>query len=467
MKKMNAFVSNILVRIIRVTPIILIAIFFRVIIKERLKNRKDRFVFKKQSNRYSLLALDSQRYREDLDILAKSDKFRVLHLRQGWQLLIVKAFLKGKNYVSEIENLDESSKLGKEHKKTNDFVLNVLNKFFKLIEIDCVTTVHFKYIADYYWVNSCEKLNKPWIMLYRECNVMSPIIYDTVVGMMKKQNPFKGSHVIVHNKRIKDAFLESNFCSTQKITVASALRMDQLVKKSKQIEHLKFDSILSKRKKFTLFYFPVDSSMFGSMNESIDIKKYYPEGNYWVHREKYFTQLHEAILELAEENRDIDFVIKPKKIFMHDKSWSYYEKVISNSKVDVKKLDNYVIDADANVHNLIIESSIICGGQSSTTIESLLMKKPIILPFFCDYHKTDYFAQFPWKDYLDLFNVVRDVDSFKSTFRVLINSNDISENEMSKRKELYLSCFDDYTGRAVDRYTETIQKVILKANDLD
>ena len=48
-----------------------------------------------------------------------------------------------------------------------------------------------------------------------------------------------------------------------------------------------------------------------------------------------------------------------------------------------------------------------------------------------------------------------------------INTNDISENEMSKRKELYLSCFDDYTGRAVDRYTETIQKVILKANDLD
>ena len=108
MKKMNAFVSNILVRIIRVTPIILIAIFFRVIIKERLKNGKDRFVFKKQSNRYSLLALDSQRYRGDLDILAQSEKFRVLHISQGWQLLLIRAFLVGKYYGSDIENLDES-----------------------------------------------------------------------------------------------------------------------------------------------------------------------------------------------------------------------------------------------------------------------------------------------------------------------------------------------------------------------
>ena len=467
MKKMNAFVSNILVRIIRVTPIILIAIFFRVIIKERLKNGKDRFVFKKQSNRYSLLALDSQRYRGDLDILAQSEKFRVLHISQGWQLLLIKAFLVGKYYVSDIENLDESSKLGKEHKKTLDFIFNVLNKLNNIVDINSVSTVHFKYIADYYWVYAAEKLGIPWIMLYRECNVMSPIVYDMVVSMMRKQNPFIGSHVIVHNKRIKGAFLESNFCPAEKITIASALRMDQLVLKSKQIENNNLESSISKRKKFTLFYFPVDSSMFGSKNKSVEIQKYFPEGDYWQDREKYFSQLHETILELAEENKDIDFVIKPKKTFMHEKSWFFYEKVLSNSSVDVDKLDNYFIDADADVHNLITESSIICGGQSSTTIESLLMRKPIILPIFCDYHKTDYFAQFPWKDYLDLFNVVRDVDSFKSTFRILINSNDISENEMSKRKELYLSCFDDYTGRAVDRYTETIQKVILKANDLD
>ena len=179
MKNMNAFISNILIRLFRIMPLMMIAIFLRIAIKERMEDGRDRFVYKKKSNRYTLLALDSERYRGDINILAQSKKFRVLHIRQGWQLLLVKAFLRGKYYVSDIENLDENSRLAKEHKKTLNFVFNVLTKLYKILNINCVTTVHFKYIADYYWVYTTEKLNIPWIMLYRECNVMSPIIYDT------------------------------------------------------------------------------------------------------------------------------------------------------------------------------------------------------------------------------------------------------------------------------------------------
>lgn len=460
MKKINAFIGNFSAQLLRILPIFMIALFFRVIIKERLNNGKDRFVFQKKSKRYTVLALDSERYRGDIDILAQSNIYRVLHIRQGWQLIVVKAFLKGKHYVSEVENLDKNSILGKQHIKTKDFVFNILNKLFKMIDISCVTTVHFKYIADYYWVLSSEKLNVPWIMLYRECNVMSPIIYDAVVSMMKKQEPFLGSHVIVHNSKIREAFLESNFCLKNKITVASALRMDQLVKKSKELENSPISPNENKRKKFTLFYFPIDSSMFGSMNKSVDIQKYYPDGNFWINKEKYFTLLHQVILELAEENKDIDFVIKPKEIFLYDESWRYYQKIISNSSVDITKLKNYSIDPNANVHNLIEESDIICGGQSSTTIESIIMKKQMILPLFCDYQKTDYFAQFPWKDYLDLFNIVLNPQSFKDTFYKLINSHDINEDQMIRRKDLYLSCFDDYTGNALCLYTRTIEKVI-------
>ena len=41
-------------------------------------------------------------------------------------------------------------------------------------------------------------------------------------------------------------------------------------------------------------------------------KKYYSSSNYWDKKERFFIQLHETILKLADENRDIDFVIKPK-----------------------------------------------------------------------------------------------------------------------------------------------------------
>ena len=48
-------------------------------------------------------------------------------------------------------------------------------------------------------------------------------------------------------------------------------------------------------------------------------------------------------LDYDLNNRDIDFIIKPKDIFMHEKSWSFYEKVVSESGIDVTKLENYII----------------------------------------------------------------------------------------------------------------------------
>ena len=113
----------------------------------------------------------------------------------------------GKNYIYEVENAAKGSSLYRQHKKTKLLVNDILAKLYKILDVHCVTTVHFKYIPDYYWIIASEKLNVPCIMLYRECNVMSPIIFDMVVAMMSRHNSFQGSHVIVHNQT-----RTTNFC---------------------------------------------------------------------------------------------------------------------------------------------------------------------------------------------------------------------------------------------------------------
>ena len=145
---------------------------------------------------------------------------------------------------------------------------------------------------------------------------------------------------------------------------------------------------------------------------------------------------------------------------MHEKSWKFYEQVVSESGIDVTKLENYIIDAHADVHNLIMESDVICGGQSSTTIESLFMGKRVILPLFCEYKNTDYFKQFPWKSYLDLFEVAEDMEDFERVFYKALQSTEVSEDAMKKRRNLYSICFDDLTGNAIGKYTKTISNVI-------
>jgi hypothetical protein len=459
MKDLNTLILKIISQIITLMPGFLIAIFLRLAIKQRHANGKDTVLYKNKSNKYTILALDSERYRGDLDVLAKSDKFRVLHIRQGWQMLLIQANLKGKHYIHEFKNIDKNTDLYNKHKNTQLLITNVLTKLYKIISIDCVTTVHFKYLPDYYWTMASESLNIPYIMLYRECNLMSPIIYDMVLSMMASQGVFHGSHVIVHNQKCKDVFIQSNFAKENMITIASALRMDALVN---NINQDKYKNITkeNKRKKFTLFYFPVDSSMFGIKNNKVDVKKYYSSSNYWDKKERFFIQLHETILKLADENRDIDFIIKPKDIFMHEKSWNFYEKVVLKSGVDVKKLDNYIVDAYADVHSLIVESDVVCVGQSSTTIESLILGKRVIFPAFFEYMDTEYFKQFPWRNHLGLFDIATDAIEFEKVFYNAMQSVEVSDHIMEKRKELYLQCFDDLTGDAIGKYTKTIINVI-------
>ena len=462
MKKIKSITSAFISRLIPLIPNQILAILLSFAIKERMPNGKDQFSFKNKSNRYSILALDSDRYRGDIKILSQSNKFRVLHIRQGWQRLLIGVFLKGKNYIYDVENAVKGSILDNQHKKTQLLMNDLLARLYKIIKVDCVTTVHFKYIPDYYWIDASEKLNVPCVMLYRECNLMSPIIFDMVLAMMLQQKSFKGSHVIVHNQKTKEAFIKSNFFDDKKITVASALRMDSLIQmKNEYIKGNLTKNKKTNRKKFTLFYFPVNSSMFGTSNSSINIKEYYANGDFWSEKERYFIQLHQVILKLAEKNSNIDFVIKPKEIFMHDKSWTFYEKVVAESGVNVQSLDNYFVDAHADVHSLIIESDIICGGQSSTTVESLFVGKQVLLPLFCNYKNTDYFEQFPWREYIDLFNVVKNPLEFENYFYdEMLKPSDISTENMKRRTELYLECFEDLNGNAEEMYTKTIVDVI-------
>jgi len=112
------------------------------------------------------------------------------------------------------------------------------------------------------------------------------------------------------------------------------------------------------------------------------------------------------------------------------------------------------------VHSLIVESDVVCVGQSSTTIESLILGKRVIFPAFFEYMDTEYFKQFPWRNHLGLFDIATSPTEFKKIFHNAMQSPGISDNIMEKRKELYLQCFDDLTGDAIGRYTKTIINVI-------
>ncbi len=223
-------------------------------IKERTKLGLDKRIHKLSSKRITILALDSNRYRGDLDILAKNPNFRVLFISQKVQGWFVKPFYKDitSDKIFTYYFSDKDSKKYKIYMKAQNFMNVFLKKLYSALSINCVLTVNYRYFEDHHWTKSAEILNIPWIMLYREGLLTFRSVYEGVVFRHKRYGKFHGSHIIVHNSTIMQTFLDAKICDESQITVAGALRMDSLLEAIK-IQEGKVN--IPRRKRIIFFIF--------------------------------------------------------------------------------------------------------------------------------------------------------------------------------------------------------------------
>ena len=422
-------------------------------IKEK-SNGKNRYPFSSPNNKITVLALDSDRYRGDLLALSYHPKIRVLFMKQnppGW---LIKPFYSELN-IGRYINAEKNSIDDINHKKAYDFMYKFLSIFYKYVAVDCVTTINYRYLEDYNWSKVSDDLGVPFIMLYRECLLASDRIYDHVVRRKKNEfGRFVGSHIIVHNEKCKQSFIDSEFATPDQVSVAGALRMDNFLK---LIRQNKVKSPHASKKKFILFYFPHDNGLFGRK-----YRKNYKGWLYnsiWSSRDKLFIDLHNAIIELALEYPDIEFIIKPKDVMVKNKSWDFYKDVVNKSNIDIKKLPNYKVDVDLNVSDSIVKSSVICALQSSTVVESAFAGKRLILPLFHDFLDSPHFDNFYWKNDLELFDVATDKNQFKILFKDILNNPKISQDIENKRIELFDRWFGNVEGNSLDKYYNIIKNI--------
>ena len=86
-RKLKNIISTILFFCIKNRIYLPLTLLLLLNIKEKRSDGKSRRIFSKSSNRIPILALDSDRYRGDLEVLSTNKKFRVLYMNQrppGW-----------------------------------------------------------------------------------------------------------------------------------------------------------------------------------------------------------------------------------------------------------------------------------------------------------------------------------------------------------------------------------------------
>jgi hypothetical protein len=217
----------------------------------------------------------------------------------------------------------------------------------------------------------------------------------------------------------------------------------------------------SNTKIITLFYFPVNSTTF-CINK-VGVEKYDFKQACWKGKEDLFKALHLKLLEIAKNNIDIDVVIKTKPEFMKNITWDFYLGILEDSGINYKELRNYKVEPYVNVHSLINKSNVICGLQSSSTVESIFLEKKVVVPLFNGFHNTKYYDQFPWREYEDLFCVAEDVDIFEHELLAVFDKNStpyiINSN---RKKELFKECFGFDDSESLSRYEKVISNNVNK-----
>ncbi len=445
-----------------------IALFYKMFIIKRMRGGISSLTA--NPDKITILAINANMFRGDLDCLAQVGTFRVLTLDYIWETILLVALNNNKIDANATEYLN--AEVGYDiyvlKGKINYFFSGFISSLLRIINVDCVITPHYRYMYDLPWVEHLTNKGIPHICLYREGNLSSDRFYDGVTARHRLFPGYPVTHIIVHNQKCKNSFVESGFASDRQVSVHGALRMDNLLKLVNSGKRGIINNGKGRRKRVTLFYFPFSMSLFGKeklakFEKGFGNKYCYAEV-VWQQRIELFRDLHISIIRLAQRFPNVDFVIKPKRVHMiKDISWDRYLKVVNEVGIDLNKSKNYTIEPDADVHDLILNSDIVIALQSSTVLESAIAGKPVIFPLFYNYTETKNFNDFSLRNHLDLFDVAESAEEMEALIIKRLENPEVDKKIVEGRRELFKEWFSDLDGVALKRYSETIENVVASA----
>ena len=395
----------------------------------------------------TLLALNSTRFRNDLEILSESGRFRMLKIPPIWQNRLLSIYWGPRPIeFNKCYNPDKYGGASKLQKELRNFLRAFLPLLYKLLKVDCVIGATVHYVQDYDWGVISEEVGVPYIVLHRENLMASPKALETNRNRLKIMGKFKGSHIIVQNEVIlKDVFLQSSYIAPDRISAHGCLRMDKFVEKIKESACRR----KSPRKKAVLFSFHHGTG-FGVTIPVWSKKK---ETGFV----KLFEHTHAGFAKAALENPGADFIIKAK----WGGDWpGRIRDAVEKNNMKLKNIPNLKIVHDINAHDLILESDVICGFGSTTLLEGAVASRPVIVPYFDEAVKPEYKDFILLKDDLDLFDVALNTVEFEGLIKKRLNDPKVSDECMSKRCKIFEKYISSMKKSALLGYTEIFEQVL-------
>ena len=393
----------------------------------------------------NILSLSPDVFRGDLEVLGKQEDLNVFRIHHGWQRLISYAFYPEGMDVMKYYNADQYENIKVAQDRCRAFLRVLLPYLYSKVPVDCIVIPNVRYLEDLDWCYVSKELGKKVVLMFREGLMMFDRGYSGTMERHKRFGKYQGDHIIVHNNISKKMFVESGFARPEIVSINGVLRMDDFIRK------IKNNTKAPQRKIVTLFYFNYDKNSAGKQTAT----GYSPPGvPFEIYRDTILT-----LIMFARNNPDVDVVIKPKP---KDIESGQFTNLIHEEGIRIDDLKNLKILPEANVHDLIISSSVIIGLQTTAILESAIAGKAIIFPYFKKFRESEWSQRFGYKNYLDIFDNADDTEDLQQKISNYLNGYKLSNEVQNKRNQLFEEYLSSLQGNATKLYVNTIKQVVGK-----
>lgn len=387
----------------------------------------------------SILALSPHRFRHDLQVLANVDGLRILGMPHRWQSRLLYSFHLKDVDVADVHNPHPGSRHEKARDAYRSFLRAFLPKLLKRLEVDAVIGANVRYVEDVDIGAVANELATPYIVLHRENMLVPEGVFKFVTDRFRRVGKFQGHSIAVHNAITAKSFAESGFAGEQRLVVLGCLRMDEFFRR------LQLPRKQRSRPLVTLFSF------------KSYLKGVFEPGGYFP----VFRDSHGPIAYLAERHPEIDFVIKPKPgMFKKPRYQRELDEAFRQWGSDPSRLPpNLRVDANLDAHDLILESSVVLGLNSTTQLEAAVAGLPVIMPFFKNMRGAPAGANTKFTDHLELFDVPDTPEDLMALVLDRLRNPAIPPHIMDKRRALFSELVSTWDGGATVRYAEWLHNV--------
>lgn len=387
----------------------------------------------------------------DLEVLSQSEDLELLELNIDLHVRLNSISLT--RHHDRWEFFKESDEIIKSDKnRLFQYLLKFIPALSKLSGIEGILTCSFYYVQDQVWDRAAKEVGVPFFAFYKE-NLKYEVRGDYSVKLYNERNyKFHGNKLLVFDDKSKRILSKAGVASDSDIAVTGMLRIDNIFNEVKE-------TIPKPNKKMvTLFSFRHAIGGFLTVDDSFDVCFSRDRKKGVVNL---FDEVHCSVAELARENPDVEFVIKTK----WDGIWPDKIKEAWSRKLNFEpsNLSNLKITSEIPAQDLIKDSTVIVGLNSTTLLESRLYKRETIIPFY-DEAKEKYEHEILFKDFFDDFTIVGSSHELKQQVVEKLKDPRFDTTLSEEAVSRYFGYFDGKNLiRVVNVFTSEIDKFGAKA----